>query len=62
MKSLPDICQQLRPGPLCFGNAFWSSIDQFERFGAVYQFRWKYTEMRLLRKQLMLQMLKWGSS
>lgn len=97
MKSLLDICQQLRPGALCFGNAFWSSIDQFERFGmpsqhecartgqgtgscgvgvilaardflfkgvagAVYQFGWKYTEMRLLRKQLMLQILKWGSS
>lgn len=97
MKSLLDIFQQLRPGALCFGNTFWSSIDQFERFGmpsqhecgrtgqgtgscgvgvilaardflykgvtgAVYQFGWKYTQMRLLRKQLMLQILKWGSS
>ena len=97
MKSLLDIFQQLRPGALCFGNTFWSSIDQFERFGmpsqlecartgqgtgscgvgvilaardflykgvtgAVYQFGWKYTEMRLLRKQLMLQILRWGSS
>ena len=30
--------------------------------GAVNQFRCKYTQMRLLRKQLMLQILKWGSS
>ena len=30
--------------------------------GTVHQFGWKYTEMRPLRKQLMIQIIKWGST
>lgn len=97
IKYVLDIFRQLRPGALCFENAFWGSIDQFERFGmpsqhgcaragqgtgscgvgvilaardflfkgvagTVHQFGWKYTEMRPLRKHLMIQILKWGST
>ena len=97
IKNVLDIFRQLRPGALCFGNTFWDSIQQFERFGmpsqhgcaragqgtgscgvgvilaardflskgvagAVHQFGWTYTEMRHLRKQLMIQILKWGCS
>ena len=30
--------------------------------GTVHQFGWKYTEMRPLRKQLMIQIIKWGGT
>ena len=30
--------------------------------GTVHQFGWKYTELRPLRKQLMIQIIKWGGT
>jgi len=32
VKNMLDIFQQLRPGALCFQNAFWDSIHQFDHF------------------------------
>ena len=96
MKCVLDVFHQLRPNAQCFTNPFWSSVNNFERFGmpsqmdcdstgqgsgscgvgvilaardfvfkgasnAVHQFGWKYTEMRTLRKQLMVQIIKWAS-